>query len=172
MDVHNPVVHVEVEANNDIEVAVSYESWRVEDKALLPIQNGRERFTCFSLEGYPGKVTRVKDQISRTDQGILFYHRNPKDKLIPEILIKQQRLEDHADKIFDDIKDRTFGGLLLGEGFIPAGTGQGIYQGTPYQSWTIKSEKAERKHHILIATHIEQAKTCLLYTSPSPRDRS
>ncbi|MCF7975074.1 MAG: DUF5703 domain-containing protein, partial [Phycisphaerae bacterium] len=46
-----------------------------------------------------------------------------------------------------------------GEGFIPAGTGQGTYQGTPYQSWHLKSEKARTKHHILIATHIEQART-------------
>ena len=158
VDVHNPVIHMAVEANRRIEAAVSYESWRTEDTELLPIKERRDRFTCFSLEGYPGKVTRVKDQISSTDQGILFYHRNPKDKLIPEVLIKQQRLEAYADEIYDDIKDRTFGGLLFGKGFIQAGTGQGTYQMTPYKSWTLKSDRAKRKHHILIATHIEQAK--------------
>lgn len=159
VDVVNPVVHVEMKADIDIEVVISYESWRTEDKELLPIQFGRERFTCFSLEGYPGKVTRVKDRISQTDDGILFFHRNPKEKLIPEVLIKQQRLEASADEIFDDIKDRTFGGVLFGEGLIQAGTGRGTYQITPFKSWKLKSEKAKKEYHILIATHIEQAKT-------------
>ncbi|MCP4450521.1 MAG: hypothetical protein GY809_03600, partial [Planctomycetes bacterium] len=157
IDVYNAVVHVEVDASRDIEVSVSYESWRTQDKELLPVKMRRDRFTCFSLEGYPGKVTRVKDQILSWDSGILFYHRNPKDKLIPDMLIKQQRLEDHADAIYDDIKDRTFGGLLFGEGFARAGTGQGTYQNTPYKSWTLNSDRAKRKHHVLIATHIEQA---------------
>jgi hypothetical protein len=159
VDVYNPVVHLEVESNEHIEVTVSYESWRTEDKELLPIQYGRERFTCFNLEGYPGKVIRVKDHISPADNGVLFYHRNPEEKLIPEILITQQGLEDSADDIFDDIKDRTFGGLLYGEGFIQAGTGEGKYQITPYKSWKLRSEKAKKNHHILIATHIEQAET-------------
>ena len=159
VDVYNPVVHLEVEANKHIEVIVSYESWRTEDKELLPIQYGRERFTCFNLEGYPGKVIRVKDYISPIDEGILFYHRNPEEKLIPEILIEQQHLEDNAEDIFDDLKDRTFGGLLFGEGFIQAGTGEGKYQITPYKSWKLKSKEAKKKHHIIIATRIEQAES-------------
>jgi len=159
VDVYNPVVHLDLEADHNIEVSISYESWRTEDKELLPIQYGRERFTCFSLEGYPGKVLRVKDQIIPGDKGILFYHRNPKEKLIPEILIKQQDLEASADEILDDIKDRTFGGYLFGDGMILDGTGEGMYQITPFKSWKLKSEKAKWKHHIIIATHIQQAKT-------------
>ena len=159
VDVYNPVVHLDIEAEQNIELSVSYESWRNNDKELLPIQFGRERFTCFNLEGYPGKVIRVKDQIETTNKGILFYHRNPKEKLIPEVLIKMQGLEESADEIFDDIKDRTFGGLLYGDGLIPNGTGEGKYQGTSYKSWKLKSEKPKKKHHILIGTHIQQAET-------------
>ncbi|MCP4451205.1 MAG: hypothetical protein GY809_07065, partial [Planctomycetes bacterium] len=159
IDVSNAVVNVDVEATQDNEMSVSYESWRTQDKELLPVKTRRDRFTCFSLEGYPGKVTRVKDHIAATDHGILFYHRNPKDKLIPDILIRQQGLEAYANDICDDIKDRTFGGLLFAEGFTRTGTGQGTYQNTPYTSWTLKSAKAKKKHHIFIATHIEQANT-------------
>jgi hypothetical protein len=159
VDVYNPVVHIDLEADKNIEVTVSYESWRSEDKELLPIQYGRERFACFNLEGYPGKVIRVKDQIKSADGGILFYHRNPKEKLIPEVLIKQQDLEGSADVIFDDIKNRTFGGYLYGEGLILDGTGEGKYQITPYKSWKLKSKRPEGKHHIIIATHVEQAET-------------
>ncbi len=100
VDVYNPVVHLDLEADQNIELSISYESWRTEDKELLPIQFGRERFTCFNLEGYPGKVIRVKDQIIPADNGILFYHRNPEEKLIPEVLIKQQDLEAYAIRYF------------------------------------------------------------------------
>ena len=160
VEVHNPIVHIDVETDSEIEVLASYESWRTEDKELLDVPDGsRERFTCFNLEGYPGKVIRVKDEIEHSDNGILFYHRNPKVKLIPEVLIKQQGLEASADEIFDDIKDRTFGGMLLGQGFIPAGNGEGKYQITPFKSWKIKSEKPKKKHQIEVVTHIEQAET-------------
>jgi len=159
VEVDSPVVHMEVTASLDIDVTATYESWRTQDKELLPISIKRERFTCFSLEGYPGKVIRVKDQIAFQDKGVLFYHRNPKEKLIPELLIKQQGLDAYADEIYDDIKDRSFGGLLFGKGMIPAGTDEGTYQTTPYKSWKLKSKRPRRRHHIGIATHITQAKT-------------
>ena len=44
------------------------------------------------------------------------------------------------DVINDDIKNRIFGGLLFGEGFVSAEKGEGRYQGTPFKSWKIKSE--------------------------------
>lgn len=159
VDVLNPIVHIEMEANKDISASVAYENWRTEDKILLPIQFGRERFTCFNLEGYPGEVLRVKDQIIPVETGILFYHRNPEKKLIPEVLIELQGLESSADLIRDDIKNRTFGGYLYGEGMVFGETGEGKYQISPYKYWKLESEKAKKNHHIYIATHIEQAKT-------------
>jgi hypothetical protein len=158
IEVHRPIVHVDVESDMDLEVEALYESWRREDKELTDVPGERrERFTCFNLEGYPGEVVRVKDKIAFAEGGILFYHRNPEKKLIPDLLIQQQGLEAYSEKIFDDIKDRTFGGLLLGEGFVEAGTAEGLYQISPYKSWKIKSRKAGKEHHLAIATHIEQA---------------
>jgi hypothetical protein len=157
VDVYVPVVHLEVEAGQNTEVTIVYESWRTEDKELLPIKFGRERFGAFHLEGYPGKVIRIKDHIEHTDDGILFYHRNPEEKLIPEILIKQQELEEFSHEITDDLKNRTFGGFVFGSGFIPDGTGEGKYQDTPFKSWKLKSETAKKKHQIVIATHIGQS---------------
>lgn len=160
VEVDNPIVHIDVDASSDVEVVAVYESWRTEAKELLDVPDGsRERFTCFNLEGYPGKVIRIKDEIDFSNNGILFYHRNPMEKLIPEVLLKQQGLEEYADEIVDDIKDRTFGGLLFGEGFTTAGTGEGKYQVTPYKSWKIKSEKPKKKHKIAVVMHIEQAET-------------
>ena len=153
VDIFSPVVHVDVESAEKTEVNVAYESWRTEDKELA---FGKERFGAFGLEGYPGKVIRSKDNIEQTVNGILFYHHNPKEKLVPEVYIKLQELEDYDEEINDDLENRAFGGMLTGEGFIPAGTVEGIYQGTPYKSWKLKSKSARRKHKIRIATHIEQ----------------
>jgi len=154
VDVFNPVVHVDVESSDKKNVNVWYESWRTEDKELA---FGKERFGAFGLEGYPGKVIRSKDNIEQTENGILFFHRNPKEKRIPEVYIEAQELEEYANEIDDDIENRTFGGLLFAEGFIFDGTEEGIYQGTPYKSWKLKSESAKKNHQIRIATHIEQA---------------
>ncbi len=156
VDVYNPVVHVDVEASQKTEVSVAYESWRTQDKELAL---GKERFGAFGLEGYPGKVFRSKDNIEHDDNGVLFYHRNPKDKLVPEVYIKLQELEDFADEINDDLKNRTFGGMLFGEGFKKDETAEGKYHGTSYKSWKLKSEAPEKRHKICIATHIEQIAT-------------
>lgn len=156
VDVYSPVVHVDVQSAEATEVNVAYESWRTEDKEQ---KLGKERFGAFGLEGYPGKVIRTKDNFEQNEDGILFYHRNPKEKLIPEVYLKLTELEEFADEINDDIKNRIFGGLLSGEGFIPDGFSEGSYQGTTYKSWKLKSESAKRKHQISIATHIEQTET-------------
>ncbi len=160
IEIERPIVHIDIDADSEIEVEALYENWRTENKELLDVPQGsRERFTCFNLEGYPGEVIRVKDEIAFTEKGVLFYHRNPPEKLVPDMLIKQQGLEESSQDIFDDIKDRTFGGLLQGKGFVQAGNGEGLYQITPYTSWKLRSERPRKKHQITIVTHIEQAET-------------
>ena len=156
VDVHRPIVHIDIVSNQKINATVAYESWRTEDKELA---FGKERFGAFGLEGYPGKVIRTRDIVEQTGNGILFYHRNPAIKQVPEAYMALQGLEAYADEIKDDLKDRTFGGLLSGEGFIANGTGAGKYQATPFKSWGLKSETARRKHKIIVATHIAQTPT-------------
>lgn len=158
VDVFSSTLHVDIESDVASDITVFYENWRTEDKMLLDVSDrSRERFTCFNLEGYPGKVVRVKDSIRFTDHGILFYHRNPRVKLIPEILIAQQDLQNYSDEINDDIRNRTFGGFISGEGLEYAGTDSGQYQITPYKSWKLKSKNPGKEHHISMVSHIAQA---------------
>lgn len=157
VEVHRPVIHVDLDANQPVEVEAAYESWRTEDRELAPGRTYGERFAMFNLVGYPGKVIRTADSTSFSDGGVLFYHRNPQQKLIPEVLIEQQGLTSVADSITDDLKNRTSGGILLGEGFTASGKGHGQYQGVPFTSWKLRSEKASKDHRLLVVTHIEQA---------------
>jgi len=156
VEVHKPVVHVDVDANQPIELEAAYESWRTQAKEVAPGRMG-ERFAFFNLMHYPGKIIRAKDEISFQNERVLFYHRNPREKLTPEVLIKQQGLEAEAANITDDLKNRTFGGVLFGNGFISSGEDSGTYMHTPFQSWIIKSSKARKKHQLFVATHIAQA---------------
>ena len=87
VEVNRPVVHVDVLANRPLEVEAAYESWRTGEKEFAPGNYG-ERFSFFNLMAYPGKVVRSKDEISYSKKGVLFYHRNPKEKLSPEVLIR------------------------------------------------------------------------------------
>ncbi|MCY1719347.1 DUF5703 domain-containing protein [Prolixibacteraceae bacterium Z1-6] len=156
VDVYNPVVHVDVETRQKTDVSVAYENWRTSDKELAL---GKERFGAFGLEGYPGKVIRTKDSTEQNEKGVLFYHRNPKEKLVPEVYIELQELDNYAEEINDDLKDRTFGGMLFGDGFETTEVANGEYQGTSYKSWKLKSKTPGKKHAICIATHIEQTQT-------------
>lgn len=158
VEVFDPVIHVDIQSAKPVAVEAAYESWRTNDRELAPGPGG-ERFSCFNLEGYPGKVTESKDIIVQTKDGILFYHRNPVKKLIPEVLIQQQGLEAFADKITDDLKNRTSGGMLTGTNFIPAGEGEGIYLDTPFKSWKIKSKQSGKDHHLMVVTNIGQTET-------------
>lgn len=155
VDISRSAVHVDIDSAAPVMATASYESWRFKDQEL-PAE-GRRRFSTFSLEGYPGKIIKRKDSISHTTDGVLFYHRNSADKPLPGLLIRQQGLEKYADEIFDDLENRTFGGILYGENFIPAGTGTGEYAGTPFNSWHIASRKKAKKHRLVVATHLEQA---------------
>jgi len=156
VDVHDSSVNVTVDSEAAVSVRASYDSWRYEDDELIDADGRRERFTCFSLEGYPGPVVRVRDEIRFEGDGVLFYHRNPPDALVPGVLITQQGLDAYRDEIFDDIKDRTFGGVLRGRGMSPAGTSEGTYHGTAYRSWTIASDAPARRHEVVLESRVEQ----------------
>lgn len=159
VEVSAPVIHIDIDSDKPVEVTAAYESWRTEDRELSSANSGRERFGCFHLQGFPGEVIKRSDVIRHTDNGILFYHRNPENSLIPEVLIRQQGLEAYRDSINDDIRNRTFGGLLSGENFVPAGIDSGRYIITPFKSWIIKSQKPSEKHSLVISTHIGQTAT-------------
>ena len=156
VEVGRPIVHVEIESSDDVTVDAAYENWRLEDEDLP--NTGRRR-SIFSLDQYPGKITLSKDTVERDGSGVLFYHRNPDDSLVPGVFIRQQGLEEYKDEIGDDIVGRTFGGMLVGRGFAQGGQTEGTYQVTPYKAWHLVSKKAGRSHQLRVVTHIAQTES-------------
>lgn len=156
VDVHNPVVHFEVEARSKIKVDAAYENWRFEDQ-IIP--DNTRRASTYNLDRYPGEVILHKDSVTQDENGIVFFHRNTDEKLVPDMLIVQQGLEKYKDEITDDLLGRTFGGMLQGDGFIPDPETKGLYQKTPFIAKHIVSKKPKKYHHIQLVTHIAQTPT-------------
>lgn len=157
VDITSRSVHLTSESNKQTEMTVSYESWRTEDREL--IDENRGRFGCFGLEGYPGKVWKSKDNIRYNNNGILFFHRNNSDPISPAIMIEQQGVTANKEEITNRNSNLTFGGFLFGNNLIPSVQEDGIFYGTPFKSWGLKSSKPGNNHHITVATHIEQTAT-------------
>ncbi|WP_186758608.1 DUF5703 domain-containing protein [Echinicola salinicaeni] len=158
VDIHQPVVHVEVSSEKEVDVEAYYENWRIEDKPIFS-DNSKSRWGMFNLEGFRDTVVTHQDQIDFENEGeVMFFHKNPRNALIPEVLIKQQGLEEYRTEITDDINNRVFGGLLLGTGFVSDGVYQGEYLATPFKAWKIKSSKAAQCHEIMVVSHIAQVK--------------
>lgn len=156
VEVHRPVVHVEVESEEEIQVTAAYENWRLTEE-LLP--NDTRRHACMELSGYPGEVRLSPDSVAHADGGVLFYHRNPPDNWLRRLQIEQQGLQAFCDQIPDDLSNRTFGGFMAGDGFQPAGESEGVYQTCAYKGWHLRSGKPARRHHLRVVTHIAQTET-------------
>jgi len=156
VEVKRPVIHVEVDSSQAISASASYENWRLEDE-MIPHNDRRRSF--FTLAKYPGEVKLGKDHVAHAAGGVLFYHRNPGENTLPEMLIAQQGLGAFKDEIVDDLRNRTFGGLLTGAGFKATGESEGKYQTAAYRAWNLRSEKPARRHHLRVVTHIAQTET-------------
>ncbi len=153
VDVFRSTVHFEIQAETPIKVDVAYEHWRNEDQ-IIP--NNAQRGSSYTLDRYPGQVVLHKDSVVQDNRGIVFFHRNPDDKLVTDILLKQQGLEAYKKDIPDDLKGRTFGGVLFGDGFEPANPTKGEYLGTPYRAKHLVSTQPQKYHHLQLVTHIDQ----------------
>ena len=154
VDMFTQSLHVNVDSDQKRNLRVLYESWRTEDTELLDENKGR--FGCFGLEGYPGKVIRKKDQIRYDQNGILFYHQNGKETLSPNVMIKQQGMEDVRNEITNLIQYLIFGGFICGENLVPGEVSDGNYCGTRYKAWSLVSKKADHKYHFQITTYRKQ----------------
>lgn len=157
-DVFRPVVHVDINASQPINVTAAYESWRQSDLDL-PNSPARPRFACLGWDGYPGKVTRFRDEVKHLGDSVFFYHRNRDDKLLFDYTVRQQGLEQVKAQLVNTQKGRTFGGVLRGKGFAAAGTAEGTYTITPFKAWNLKSKLPAESHRLELISHIAQTDT-------------
>ena len=145
-DVNKPVVHVEVSIEKEkADVEVTYESWRTCDIELTK----RERFqTSYKFAAPKGLVTR-HDSIVVEDDALTFLHRNGETTIF-DATVSQQRMDAVKDRLYNPLKDLTFGGRLHGDQLSLKAHIQGRYASTDYDGWTYQSRRPARRHAFTI----------------------
>jgi hypothetical protein len=153
VDVFRPVVHIETSGNKPFTTSAEYESWRTKDREWN--DKGEVR-ASLAFRDAPMKAYISKDSINFEAKSVVWFHRN-KEKTLFDITVKQQELESIKDKMWNPLKDLTFGGIMFGTGLKPDGNGEGKYATYNYKSWKLKSEKPTTKQSITILLHIDNS---------------
>ncbi len=153
VDVFRPVVHIETSGNKPFSTTAEYESWRTKDREWN--DKGEVR-ASLAFRDAPMKALISKDSIDFESNNVVWFHRN-KEKTLFDITVKQQELESIKDKMWNPLKDLTYGGIMFGSQMKPDGNGDGKYASFTYKSWKLKSEKPTTKQEITILMHIENS---------------
>ena len=85
----------------------------------------------------PEGLRTKRDEISFRDDSVLFYHRNTGETVF-DVSVRQQQMECGKELMFDPLQNLTFGGKLVGDDFIPAGSTEGEYLSSGYKGWKVK----------------------------------
>lgn len=156
VDVRQPVIHVEIDADAPVSVEARYESWRTDDRQLASAENNRNR----SFIGAPVKALARKDSIAFKGNGILAYHRNDNEKPnVFDLCVEQQSLAHVKDQLWNPVRNLTSGGFIHGTHMRPAGTRQGRYASADFKSWVLKSQMPAVSHAVTVYLHIDQTET-------------
>ncbi|MEJ2614333.1 MAG: DUF5703 domain-containing protein [Ignavibacteriaceae bacterium] len=73
--------------------------------------------------------------------------------------MKLQGLDNVKSKLFNPVKNNTFGGLLVGENMLPSGNTSGRYIDTDFKGWSLKSKVPVQRQNISVYLHTNQTVT-------------
>lgn len=153
VDVFHPVAHVEVRSDVPQKATLTYENWRIHDYPL----SGEDAHLC-GMKGTKDSVYIRPDRVGFDGDRILFFHRNANDFIFSRT-VEIEELQDIRDKMWNPVKNRTFGGLIQGAGLVAQGTGSGRYADTDFRSWSLVSAAPQKQIDITISTNVEQTPT-------------
>ena len=154
VDVFRPVIHLEINSTKPISVETTYESWRAADFKLRPGENFQN---SYKFAPFDTTFTR-KDNMVFEGNHLLFYHRN-KDYTVFDDNVKLQGLDGVKDKLFNPVKNNTFGGIMQYSNTIADGNTTGKYVDTDYSGWKLISKSPSRKQELTIYLHTQQTNT-------------
>ena len=141
VDANAPVVHVDVEGTQPLEVRASLEVWRTKQRTL----GGAETHSAYGIAKGPDPVVVEPDVVlPATGNRVTWYHRNGKSCY--PVTLKVQGLEALLADFPDPLLGRTFGGCIRGEGFVSAGDN------------AIRSAGPRKQHRVSVHTMTSQTK--------------
>ncbi|WP_378983468.1 DUF5703 domain-containing protein [Pedobacter lithocola] len=152
VDVFNPVIHLDIKANQEVTTEVSYESWRFEDRITKGKENNQNSYKWAPQ----GVVKTYKDEIAFVSNSVEFYHQN-KAETVFDVAVKQQGLSHRKYELFNPLKNLIFGGSMQGTNMVSSGNYTGTYLSTPFKGWKLKSKVPTSKQDITIILNSQKA---------------
>ena len=143
VDVHRPVIHLEINSDQPVKTEADYESWRYHDHNANGLENNQDS-RKWSKDGI---VKTLKDSIRFEKNGVLFYHQN-QDSTVFDATIHEQGLDAVKQQMFNPLYHLIFGGTIKGDNLQPAGTYTGKYESTDFTGWKLQSSRAVKQQNI------------------------
>jgi hypothetical protein len=118
VDANRPVIHIEGEAQKDIQAQVGLYVWRTADRDMQKDGN-----IGYISELNTGPVMEKADTVlPQKDNRIVWYHRN--ERTIVPLTMKLQGVESLLPLVHDPLLHNTFGGCISGKGMVQAEAGE------------------------------------------------
>ena len=159
VEVHRPVVHVQIDAARAVTVEAAFETWR---HITRPIDwRNWKRHGTLDQAQRPGKFFIYPDTVVHKPGGVLWYHRNQTDKDVRSALITQQDMTKYERVIPNPTKNLTFGGFLTGTNLVATDTELTLEseQIVDCKRWKLRSQTPARQHHVIAALRVAQDAT-------------
>ncbi len=158
VEVHRPIVHVDVASEEPVTAEAVYEAWRLEDIELPDdrSKHGRRAMCMINYDAYPGNVWLYKDEIRAEKDQVRFAHRVDNSRDCFNFQVKQQGLEAIRSNLVNPLENLVWGGAMVGDGFVLAGETSGTYAECPYRGWKYISQGPATSHRIRIYLHTDQ----------------
>lgn len=144
VEINEPIIHVDLNAESDVVLSATYESWRHEP-LLLPdyflrgkLVPHRERSIGYgNLPGREEDAYIFNDEFEPSEKAILFYHRMRNDRSLWGMQMVQQELTKVENQLHDAAADLTFGGTMTGTGLRFVKEVSGKYINSPFRGFCI-----------------------------------
>jgi hypothetical protein len=168
VEVHRPVVHVEIDTVDDSQVEVTYENWRHQRIELPNTGKNLHRGQCLiHFDNYPEPIFVEADKFRADKTAMRFWHRMDETRNVFHQLVKTQGLQPIKDHLIDPCRNLTFGGELRAfsitdgrpESFALLDETVGECALTPFKGWRYRAQVPAKRHRIDLTTHIAQSDT-------------
>ena len=145
-DVKKPVVHVDIENKKEaLNIVTTYENWRTRDILMTK----REAFQSSYKFAAPKGLQTHHDSIVAATSAITFLHRNGEETIF-DATVEQQQMQSVKDKLYNPLKNLTFGGRMKGEGLVFVDTISGHYASSDYKGWMFATDRPRKKLQVQI----------------------
>lgn len=154
VDVFQPIVHLELEASKALNAVAAYESWRTEERPLRKLESFANSYKWAAPEG----LTTKADSVSFAGSSVFFYHRNSGETMF-DVVVRQQQLDSVKEKLFNPLENLTWGGVMYGPDFVPAGISSGKYIDTEFKAFRLKTRTPSKRIQLQLALHNAQTES-------------